>query len=158
MRKTIVGSDVGSQLEVFKQHDIEGLPHAEAVAIDFPGHTRIFIGGTGALDDDEQVIAPGELVKQTRAIFQNIEHILVHFGGDRHDLLRVNYYVEPVSDADYLEFTRFRNQWLPQETLPVSTMIPVETIGLDGMVIEIEADAIVPDDEWDVSSTTVRPG
>jgi len=151
MRKTILGPDVGAGLDLFDGVEgVEQLPHSEAVVVDFPEYRRVFISGTAAIDADGSVVAPGEAVEQLRTILATIEEMLALVDGDMRDVVRMKLISEALSEEEYLGVCRVRESFLPEGHDPASTMIESDDVGLEGMRLEVDADAVVPNGEWEL--------
>ena len=152
MHKTVIGADVGEGLDLFDGVEgIDGLPHSEAVAVSLPGYTRVFVSGTGAIDEDGAVIAPGDPGEQLREILGAIEEMIGHVGGDSRDLVRLSLLTEPLTEEEYLDVCRVRQAFLADGHEPASVMHELDDVGVDGMCLEVEADAVIPEDGWDVT-------
>ncbi|MDZ7701499.1 MAG: hypothetical protein U5J98_05210 [Halobacteriales archaeon] len=73
MRKTVIGADVGDDLDLFEGVDgVDGLPHSEAVAVDLPGYRRVFVSGTAAIDEAGDIVAPGDAAAQAEHIYETL--------------------------------------------------------------------------------------
>lgn len=151
MRKTVIGPDVGSDLDLFEGVEgVDGLPHSEAVAVDLPGYTRVFVSGTGAIDEDGEVVAPGDPGVQLRVILAAIEEMLTLVGGGMRDVVRMKLVTEELTEEEYIDVCRVRQSFLADGHDPASTMIESEEVGIDGMCLEVDADAIVPAEGWEL--------
>lgn len=149
MRKTVIGPEVGDGLDLFDGVDgVDSLPHSEAVAVELPSHTRVYIAGTGAIESGK-VVAPSDPGAQMRHILETIGDILAAVDGAMEDLVRLDLYAEPMSETAYLDVCRARTELLAEGHEPASTMVETEDIGLEEMVIEADADAIIPNGSWE---------
>lgn len=154
MRKTIIGPDIGSGLDLFQGVEgVDSLPHSEAVAVELSDYTRVFIAGTGAIEEGA-VVAPDDFGAQMRHILETIESILGVVDGSLADVVRLDLYAEPMSEDDYLEVCRARTEALADGHEPASTMVEADDIGIEGMVIEADADAIIPTDGWEPTAVS----
>lgn len=152
MRKTVIGPDIGTDLDLFDGVDgVDELPHSEAVAVDLPEYRRVFVSGTAAIDTDGSVVAPGDAAGQLQTILETIEEILALVDGDMRDVVRMRLISEELSEREYLDVCRVRDSFLPEGHEPASVMIESEDVGLEGMRLEADADAIVPSGEWELS-------
>lgn len=153
MRKTVIGPDVGRDLELFDGVDgVDGLPHSEAVAVDLPGYRRVFISGTGAVGDDGAVLAPGDAAEQLRFILERLADVLAAVDGELQDVVRYRVVTEPLDEDEYLEVTRVRSAYIAEGHEPASTVIESSSVGIDGMRLEVDAEAVVPRDGWTVET------
>jgi enamine deaminase RidA (YjgF/YER057c/UK114 family) len=155
MRKTIVGPDLGENLDGFDDGEgVDGLPHSEAVVVELPDYTRVFIAGTGPLDGDENLVAPGDPVAQIEAILETIDSIVTVAGGDRRDIVRMNLVTEPLTPDEHRGVSAARHRFIPEGHEPASTTVVTDQVGLEGMRLEMDADAIIPRDGWEVETTS----
>lgn len=153
MRKTVIGPDVGSDLELFEGvAGVDGLPHSEAVAVAFPGYQRVYVSGTGAIDEGGAVVAPGDAAAQLEHVLETVSEILALVDGDLRDIVRMRLVTEPLDEAEYLDVCRVRASYLPEGHEPASTMVESPSVGLEGMRVEVDVDAVVPDDGWTVAT------
>ena len=153
MRKTVIGADVGSDLELFDGVDgVDGLPHSEAVAIDLPGYRRVFVSGTAAIDGSGDVVAPGDAAAQTEHIYETLSELLATVGGGLEDVVRLRLITEPLTEAEYLEVVAVRQRYLEPGHEPASTVIEAADVGVEGMRLEVDVDAVIPDDGWSVGT------
>lgn len=110
----------------------------------------IFVGGQVALDEDRNIIGEGDIEAQTRAVFENIRKVLNEVGADMKDIVKFNTFYKFDGEGDevnefWQKMTDVRLEYLP-EPGPVGTAIRVEGFGTDGLLIEVEAIAVVEDD------------
>lgn len=152
MRKTIIEPDVGDQLDVFEGSEtVTELAHSNGIAVELPEYTRVDVSGIVALDERENVVAPGDVGAQTRVILETIEDYVGHFGGSMADVVRVRVYVDDVSDDEYVRVHEVRDEFFEKAHYPASTLVET-TLAMEDALVEIDADAIVPDDGWETSS------
>lgn len=100
----------------------------------------IYTAGVTAHDPETQeLIAPGDIVGQTRQILKNLEKVLQEAGSDLEHVFKTLVFV---SDIDkFAEFNETYKEFFPENPPARSTM----EVGKfnNGMVIEIEAIATV---------------
>src|SRR5690625_1235789 len=110
----------------------------------------IFVGGQVAFDENRNIIGEGDIEAQTRAVFENIKKVLNEVGADMKDIVKFNtYYVNDAEGEEVNEFwrkmTKVRLEYLP-EPGPAGTAVRVEGFATDGLLIEVEAIAVVTDE------------
>lgn len=135
-------------------------PFARAVATRTPEYTRVFVSGAVAPDPAPDAAAEWdaeELRDQTRATLEEIEGYVMDFGGEREHIVRVRPYLNvPLTDENYAAVNDAREAFFRDETeYPASTVVEIENLTSEKFLIEIDADAVVPEGEWEV---TVREG
>ncbi|MFC3960340.1 RidA family protein [Halovivax cerinus] len=97
------------------------------------------IAGTVAVEDGE-VVAPGDPYEQASFALDRIEESLQEVGAEMSDVVITRVLVTDF--ADWEEIGRAHGEAFPDEK-PASTMIGVDSLPEPGMVLEIEAEAIV---------------
>lgn len=121
-------------------------PFARAVGVERSDHTRVFLSGAVASDTAEGLEA------QTREALAAIEALVETFDGTMADLVRVRVYVNEALDGDaYEQVNAARRDFFPDERhYPASTVLEVPGLVDDDYRVEVEAEAVVPDDGWTV--------
>jgi enamine deaminase RidA (YjgF/YER057c/UK114 family) len=99
----------------------------------------IEVAGTTAMDDDT-LIGKGDVYAQAKFIFEKIEKILKQAGSSMKDVVRTRMFVTNIADWElvgkaHAEF--FKN------IKPVATMVEVNKLIRDDLLIEIEVTAII---------------
>jgi enamine deaminase RidA (YjgF/YER057c/UK114 family) len=105
-----------------------------------------FIAGQGPFDADFQLIGPGDLHAQTVQAFRNLRTAVESVGGGIEHVVSANMYVVGL-DAERVEiFTRAMAEALDGQAFPpnASTMIGVQALAGEGMLVEISAIAALP--------------
>jgi enamine deaminase RidA (YjgF/YER057c/UK114 family) len=114
----------------------------------------IFVGGQLSLDESGAVVGAGDIEVQTRNVFENIGRVLADAGADWSDVVKLNtYYVFEGDPADAQEYwsrmTEVRMQFLADPG-PCGTAVRVEGLMYNGLLIEVEAIAVVSDGDGSV--------
>ena len=102
----------------------------------------IFTAGVTANDPGTQeLVGPGDIVKQTEQILKNMENLLREAGSDLNHVIKTLVFVSDIDDFEI--FNETYKKFFPNNPPARSTM----QIGKfnHGMVIEIEAVAVVAD-------------
>lgn len=127
----------------------------------YPSHGRfphawrvgelVFTSGQVALDEQGLVIGPGDIEAQTRAAFENLRRALRTAGCDTCDLIKLNTYL--VFNGDEHDFSRYwarmhaaRSSFISEDS-PAATAVRVTGFSVDGLLIEVDGIAAVPNDE-----------
>jgi 2-iminobutanoate/2-iminopropanoate deaminase len=111
----------------------------------------VFVGGQLSLDEHGEVLGAGDIELQTRNVFDNVTRVLADAGAGWHDVVKLNtYYVFDGDRADARDYwarmTAVRMEFLPDPG-PCGTAVRVDGLMYDGLLIEVEAIAIVDDDQ-----------
>jgi 2-iminobutanoate/2-iminopropanoate deaminase len=109
----------------------------------------VFVGGQLALDENGEVLAPGDIEAQTEIVFENITKVLREGGATWRDVVKINtFYVfdgDPSEARDFwAKMTKVRMRYLPDEG-PCGTGVRVVGLMYDGLLIEVEVIAVVDD-------------
>ena len=108
-------------------------------AILFEGKKSLVISGQSGIDKDGKVISGG-FDAQCEMAFESIGEILREVGGSFHNVVKINGYL--IDMKDIMSFGRIASKYYGSE-LPAQTIIEVKGLALPGMVVEIEAMAII---------------
>lgn len=100
----------------------------------------VFISGIVAMDENGNVIAPGDMETQTRHIFDRMDDLLREAGADFRDVVKITTYVTDMSQ--YAAFSKIRGEVF-QDGYPASATVGVSALVFDGLVVEVEAVAVV---------------
>jgi enamine deaminase RidA (YjgF/YER057c/UK114 family) len=101
------------------------------------GH-RICVSGTTAVDDEGNVVGPGDAYAQTIATLRRIEAALKEAGAGLEHVVRTRIYVTDISRWE--EVGRAHGE-LFREIRPAATMVEVSRLIDPEMLVEIEAEA-----------------
>ncbi len=106
------------------------------------GGKVIFIAGQVAFDTSLQIVGRGDLAAQTRKTCENLQVALAAAGASFADVVKLNVYVVDYRPEHRQVISAVRNQFVSREHPPASTLIGVQALAMDGLLIEIEAIAI----------------
>lgn len=102
--------------------------------------TLVFISGTTGTDDDNRIVAPGDIVEQTRQIFRKFERLLTAAGGSCADIVQTVDYI--TTTENYKATAAVRREFL-RGAQPTATGVLVAGLLRDGALIEISAVAVL---------------
>ncbi len=103
----------------------------------------VFISGQVALDANNEVVGKGDLRAQVVQTFENLKRALASVGATFDDVLKSNTYIVDYTPDVIGVIREVRSQYLPQEKAPASTLIGVQALVFEDLLIEIEAIAMV---------------
>ncbi len=103
----------------------------------------VFISGQVALDANNEVVGKGDLRAQVAQTFENLKRALAAVGATFDDVLKSNTYIVDYTPDVIGVIREVRSQYLPQEKAPASTLIGVQALVFEDLLIEIEAIAMV---------------
>src|SRR5690625_456220 len=110
----------------------------------------IFVGGQVARDENRNLIGKDDIELQTRKVFENIKKVLNEAGADMSDVIKLNTFYKFEGEGDevveyWQKMTKVRMEYLP-EPGPAGTAIRVAGFGADDLLIEIDAIAVIRDE------------
>lgn len=149
MRKTVIGPETGNTI-VERSETMTETAFAAGVAVDLPGHRHVSI--SGVVDDADA--HRDDVEAQTRTILEKIEDALDRVDGRMRDVVRVRVYIEAplMTPENLLAVHEVRHEFFEAGHFPASTLVEVSGLVRDNCVIEVDADAVIPDDGWETSS------
>jgi len=103
---------------------------------------QVFVTGTAPAADDGSTFAPGDGEAQARRCFDIIARALDEVGAKLADVTRTRMFVTDISRWE--EYGRAHHAYFGDHP-PATTMVEVRALIHPDMLIEIEADAVVPD-------------
>jgi len=100
----------------------------------------IEVAGTTAVDEDGQVVGPGDPGEQTKFILSKIEKALTSAGATLHDVVRTRMFVTNI--ADWEAIGRVHGLYF-KDIKPAATMVEVKALISPELLVEIEVTAIL---------------
>ena len=102
----------------------------------------VAVAGTTAVDADGAPLAPGDAGRQVEIILDTIRGALERAGAAMEDVVRTRIYVTDIGDW---EAVGRAHGAVFSDIRPAATLVQVAALIDPALVVEIEADAIVPD-------------
>ena len=104
---------------------------------------RIFVGGQVALNSAAETLQPDDLASQTSLVLDFIGDVLTDLGARLDDVVRVKGYHVGGEHAERLHETlSVSNRYFPSAG-PASSDVPLEKLGIEGLMLEMDAWAVV---------------
>jgi enamine deaminase RidA (YjgF/YER057c/UK114 family) len=100
----------------------------------------IEVAGTTAVDENGQVVGPGDPGEQARFILSKIEKALASAGGTLQDVVRTRMFVTNI--ADWEAIGRVHGLYF-KEVKPAATMVEVKALISPELLVEIEVTAVL---------------
>jgi enamine deaminase RidA (YjgF/YER057c/UK114 family) len=104
------------------------------------GSSLLFLSGQVGMDERGRVVG-ADAASQTRQAIENLRVMLAANGATLDDVVRVTVYVTDMRHFD--EIAAVRLQAFP-ENGPSSTIVEVRALALPGLLVEIDAVAVLP--------------
>jgi enamine deaminase RidA (YjgF/YER057c/UK114 family) len=117
-------------------HPPTGYTHVVEVQ---PGRVA-YISGQVAFNNNGELVGDGDIVAQTRQVFENLKSALTELGTDFSAVIKLNYYAVDVSRL--AEIREVRSEYLT--TAPASTFVVVKGLVRPELLIEIDAVVALP--------------
>ena len=116
---------------------------SQVVVVNNGSSRTIYLSGQVSMDKDNQLIGINDLSVQANQVFQNVKTALASAGAMPEDVVKLNFYIKDYrfSDADCI--SEAFQKVFTQKKLPASTWLGVQSLALDGLLIEIDAIAII---------------
>ena len=100
----------------------------------------VYVSGQGAQDAQGKLVGGGDVVAQTRQVLDNMKTALAAAGGTLDDVTKVTVYLKNV--VDRRKVNEVRKEYF-KDNKPASTLIEISRFAIDGMLVEIEAVAVL---------------
>jgi enamine deaminase RidA (YjgF/YER057c/UK114 family) len=101
----------------------------------------VFLAGQGPVSPEGELIAPGDFDAQARQTFENMRTVLEQAGASFDDVVKVTAYFTDITKLR--EYAHVRNEFIDAAEPPASTAIEVRSLALPGMMIEVDAIAVL---------------
>ena len=100
----------------------------------------IYVSGQASLDANGNLVGPSDVVAQTRQTLENMKTVLAAAGATLDDVVKVTVYLATRDDRP--KVNEVRKEYF-KANRPASTLIEISRFAIEGMLIEIEAIAVV---------------
>ena len=104
----------------------------------------VFISGQVGIDQAGKLIGAGDLKAQIRQAARNLKAALEAVHATPADLVKINTYIVNYKQSDYAAIREARAELFPDGgAFPASTLVGVTSLAVDGLLVEMEAIAVL---------------
>ncbi len=100
----------------------------------------IYVSGQGPLDAEGKLVGAGDMAAQARQVFANIRAVLAEARATMDDVVKITSFITDTSQ--YAEYSAARAAAFPNH-IPASSTVTVAELVLPGMLVEVEAIAVL---------------
>jgi enamine deaminase RidA (YjgF/YER057c/UK114 family) len=107
------------------------------------GGTIVFISGQVAVDAQGQVVGKGDIEAQAVQVFENLRLALQAAGGTFEDVLKFTIFIRNLTPEARKAVMGVRSRYISRTNPPAATMVGIDRLVEDDLLVEIEAVAAV---------------
>jgi reactive intermediate/imine deaminase len=101
----------------------------------------LFISGQASIDEKGNVVGKGDIKAQARQTLENMKSVLNQLGAGMDDVVKVTVFVTDMSHFN--EIHEVRREFFKKADYPASTIVEINRLANDDLLIEIEAIAVI---------------
>ena len=102
------------------------------------------LSGQTARDTQSNIVGKGDVRAQTVQVFENLKVALQSVEVDFDDVRKLTTFVVGLKPGDRVMIAEVIAQYFPPGRRPAHTLVGIEALALEDLLIEIEAIAVVP--------------
>jgi len=126
-----------TQINPWRWQDVFGF--SQAWKIDGEG-SLIVISGQASISAEGAVMHQGDFCAQARLTFENLQLVLKEAGASIGDIVKLGVYL--VDMKNLLDYSAVQGEFF-KGPRPAQTVVQVSSLALPGMMIEVEAIAVI---------------
>ena len=128
-------------LENLSPTHIYGVTFERGTALHFEDRTQVLISGTASIDKEGQIVAPGDITRQTERTFENIKALLAEAGAGFESMAQMIVYIRDT--ADYRKVESYISEHFPN----VPKVITWAPVCRPGWLVEVECVAYIKNND-----------
>ena len=106
--------------------------------------TLVFVSGQVSYDRDGVVVGKGDMRAQAEQVFASLAHNLKAAGATWLDVVKMNGYMVGLTPENLNQYREVRARYLDAAAMPASTLVGVERLVHDDLLLEVELVAALP--------------
>ena len=118
-----------------------GVTFERGTAITYGDRRHVFVSGTASIDRYGEIVHPGDVIKQSERMIENITALLNEAGADLNDIMQAIVYIRDTGDFARIE------QYMKANHPNMPYLIVRAPVCRSGWLVEIECLAVVAVDE-----------
>jgi len=103
----------------------------------------VYVSGQVSYDRSGKVVAPGDMRAQTEQVFESLTANLTAAGAGWADVVKLNGYMVGMNAERVTQYREVRTRYLVKGSLPASTLVGVDKLVHDDLLLEVEVIAAV---------------
>jgi enamine deaminase RidA (YjgF/YER057c/UK114 family) len=103
----------------------------------------VYVSGQVSYDRDGFVVGKGDMRAQAEQVFKSLAHNLKAAGAGWGDVVKLNGYMVNLNSESVNQYREVRSRYLDPKRLPASTLVGVERLVHDDLLLEVEVIAAV---------------
>jgi len=124
------------------------LPHwsesfSQVIVVQAGATRTIYVSGQVSVDPHNNIVGVGDLSRQAEVALQNLSKALAAGGATPADVVRLGIYVKDYQRDQAAVISSALRKTFVAGRMPTSTWLGVSSLALDGLLIEIEATAVI---------------
>jgi len=104
----------------------------------------VFVSGQVGYDRDGIVVGKGDMRAQAEQVFASLAHNLKAAGARWSDVVKMNGYMVGMNPEAVNQYREVRSRFLDPAAMPASTLVGVERLVHDDLLLEVEVIAALP--------------
>ena len=102
--------------------------------------SMVFVSGQASLSSDGEILHENNFEGQAHVTIQNIKTVLEHAGGSLENVIRLGIFITDMEN--FPSFVKILGEYFPGEK-PANTVLGISCLALPGLMIEIDAIAVL---------------
>ncbi len=108
-----------------------------------PPGTLVFVSGQVGMDKQGKLVGGADLSAQADQAYQNLLHALKAAGASAADVTMLKVHIVDYKPEHAMKLGPIFSKYFSEDALPAQTLIGVAALAVPGLLIEIEATAVV---------------